>query len=45
MTTEEFISRLDRFFDREDMIGAGEFLRSARREAEQSGDTACFLPC
>ena len=38
MTTEEFIKQLDSFFDREDMNGAGGFLRSVRKEAETNRD-------
>ena len=38
MTTEEFIKQLDSFFNREDMNGAGGFLRSVRKEAETNRD-------
>lgn len=38
MNTGEFIGRLDRYFERDDMDGAGEFLRTVREEAGKSGD-------
>lgn len=38
MKTEEFIGQLDRYFERDDMDGASEYLRSVRFEAEKNGD-------
>ncbi len=38
MNVRDFIQKLDSFFDREDMTGAGEYLRSSRRDAEAAGD-------
>lgn len=38
METSEFIGRLDRYFECDDMDGAGELLRAARAEAENGND-------
>lgn len=38
MKIQDFITALDAFFDREDMEGAGEYLRYVRRSAEAEGD-------
>ncbi len=38
MTAKDFIAKLDAYFDREDMVGAGEYLRAVYREAKAEGD-------
>ncbi len=43
MNVQDFIQKLDSFFDKDDMAGAGEFLRSSRRDAAAEGDKKFLL--